>query len=220
MGNIGLAFGWYHAAGVLPYAVGADGTLKFLLGLSSVHHNQASDFGGLQDEIDKNNPQKTAAREGCEELMFIFDKNLMFEKILESYNKYKKLFDLSKIQSVSYNQLLTAIHKAHFSISNNYIMYFINIPYQKNLPDLFKQRKANYKELLSSCWDETVRLVWVDVDELFDAINNRSHFGSVIIKDFSLYEPFVKSLVAARSQNIISNINAQRKIFTHKQSVR
>ncbi len=209
--SFGLSFGAkdfsYYAAGVLPYALDADGQLQFLLGLSSVHADQASDFGGLQDKIDDHYPQRTAAREGCEELMFIFDTDPSFKRILKLRNSYGKYFDMVKVHSVSYNRLYAAMSKSCLSsLSDNYIMHFIAIPYQENIPVMFQQRKLMYKGLLPHCWDETVRLVWVSVDEVFEAIAARSPFGPVVIKNFSLYEPFVKSLIVARSQGIIAQI--------------
>lgn len=199
----------YHAAGVLPYAVDAHGKVSFLLGLSSVHRDQASDFGGLRDDIDDYYPKKTAAREGCEELMFIFDDNSSFEKILTLRKKYGKNFDISKAQSASYKQLAAAISKnCLYSASNNYLMHFIEIPYQKDLPELFQQRKSSHAGLLPHCWNETLKLVWIRCDELFQAIDNRKPYGPVVIRNISLYEPFVQSLITARAHGIIRHIGA------------
>lgn len=212
--NFELSFGEknfsYRAAGVLPYALGADGKVKFLLGVSSVHHNQVTDYGGLRDEIDKHHPKWTAAREGCEELMFLFDDNCAFEKIVALRNKQGKRFDAFKAGSQSYNQLFSSMSNAHFSVSDNYIMYFITLRFDESIPEVFRQRKSCYEGSLPDCWDETVKLIWVDADELFDVIDNKRILR---IQNFNLYEPFVKSLVMARKQGIIAEIKKSTELF-------
>jgi hypothetical protein len=203
----------YVAAGVLPYAFDANGKVQFLVGLSSVHDNQASDFGGLHDKIDSYNAKRTAAREGCEELLFIFDTNPTFEKILTLRRTYKKNFNISTAQSSTYHRLYAAMHQnCCCSVSNDYIMHFIAVPYQENITALFQQRKLYYKGLLPRCWNETVQLIWVSVDQLYEAIDKRKTHGPVAIKDFNLYEPFVKSLMKARSQGIITHIKKTPRI--------
>lgn len=182
------------------------GKVKVLLGLSSVHDDQASDFGGLRDAIDCYNPGQTAAREGCEELMFIFDHEADFKRLLVLRNTYGKKFDIVQASSSTYGHLYNGMDDGLSTFSDGYIMYFVNIPYQKNLSQLFLQRKALYEGLLPHCWDETVRLVWVDIDELFEAIDIRDLFRPVKIEDFNLYEPFVRSIKVARDQGIIGNL--------------
>ncbi len=201
----------YHAAGVLLYAHDDAGRTKILLGLSSVHGDEASDFGGLMDDIDRYRPELTAAREGCEELMFLFDSDSAFHELLLLRNKYKKNFDIAKAPSGSYKYLLNALADGcPYSLSEGYIMHFVKIPYQEHLPAVFSRRKSLYKTLykgcLPHCWNETLSLVWADLDEVYTAIRMRASFEPITIKGCTLYEPFVKSLLVAESQKIILKI--------------
>lgn len=201
------AMAHYHAAGVLPYAYDSKGNIKVLMGLSSVHGDQASDFGGLRDDIDALNPIRTAAREGCEELMFIYDPTSSFKGLLELRNLYGKGFNLFKATSATYTLILSKLTPdCPFSVSSKYCMYFINISYQEDLPKLFLKRKAKYKGLLPKCWNETVKLVWEDLEEVLKAIDTPRSFGPVKINGYSLYEPFVQSLKAARDTGILKNL--------------
>ncbi len=193
----------YRAAGVLPYAVDASGRTKILLGLSSVHADQASDFGGLRDSIDGFNPLVTAAREGCEELMFIFDGDSSFNRILTKRYSYKKGFDISKAHSATYKRLIDLLPDCPYSYSERYIMHFIQVPYQPELPKRFLQRKAAYAGKLPHCWNETVRMVWADLEAVLVAINVRTPGNPVIIDGVTLYEPFVRSLIVAQENKLI-----------------
>lgn len=194
----------YHAAGVLPYAIDGTGRVKILLGASSVHKNQLSDFGGLRDEIDGYSPQRTAAREGCEELMFIFDGERAFKKIVSLRNTFKKKFDITKARSRSYKRLRNAMFHACPRVTNSgYIMHFIQIPYDETISTTFDKRKGLYQTLVPKCWNETVALVWVDLDDLLSAIHATAEPKLPIIAGFKLYKPFVQSLVAAYKNSVI-----------------
>lgn len=204
----------YRAAGVLPYAFDGNGTMQFLVGLSSVHGDQASDFGGLRDDEDNNDPVHTAAREGCEELMFIFDANESFEKLSVLADKHGKDFDVRKANSATYQMLYAAAKKASYSFSNNYRMYLVPIDYQENIVGRFQKRKDAYERKLRSCWNETTSLAWIAADAIFQKIDTRQDTDSIVINGVTLYEPFVQSLIVARSQGIIdavqkSNLESQ-----------
>jgi hypothetical protein len=119
----------YRGAGVLPYAFDAQGDIQVLVGSSSVHKGTASDFGGLKDDIDAWNPLYTAAREGCEELMFIFDSTSSFEELIKGRNCFGKDFNLLKAQSASYAQILAKLTpNTPHTKSNDYYMYFVGMP--------------------------------------------------------------------------------------------
>jgi len=201
-----ISAGYYHAAGVLPYAYDQHGAVKILVGVSSVHGNKATDFGGLKDSEDGNNPYWTAAREGCEELMFILDQQSDFEEILKKRNKHGKQFDIFKAQSKTHTYLLTQLHRkksCFCSSSNNYLMHFIQIDYQENLPALFEQRKKRYTSTVPYCWDETVKLVWLDLKKVLEAVTAKKHKNKLEVE---LYGPFAQSLRAALSTGIIERI--------------
>lgn len=223
---LGVAFGTllgatdlsYKAAGVLPYAIGNDGRIKLLLGVGS-HRNKASDFGGLRDDEDMQNPKVTAAREGCEELMFALDTDEAFARILALRNKYGNLFDLSKAGSTTYKILRHALHKAPCSINGTYHMYFTQISYQENLLELFKDRKAAYSGSLPHCWNETTKIEWIDLCELLDAIDKRDNHNPIIINGITLYEPFIQSLLIARSQGIITTLSKRTSPITHTTAI-
>lgn len=194
----------YKAAGVLPYAYNPEGSLKYLIGSSWVHKGEASDFGGLRDDEDLGNPQYTAAREGCEELLFAFDNNQSFEQIFKLRKRFGNSFDIAKAGSRSYEILRKKLKNAPFSTSNDYIMYFAEIEYDETLPERLKQRRAAYDGTLPRCWAETTQLAWVDHDELFRAIN--MHKRDITINGVTLFEPFVQSLIAAHSQGIVKRL--------------
>lgn len=188
----------YKAAGVLPYAIDKNGVTQVLLGLSSVHNNEASDFGGLKDREDLNQSAVTAAREGCEELMFIWDNDAQFKQLVTLKNKYRHHFDITKAHSVTYENLLQAINKdsTQSVITHDYRMYLIPIEYDKELPQKLHNRRAHYNGTLSSCWQETTQLVWVDLNALVNAITTTN---SILFNDkkITVYYPFACSFLAA-----------------------
>jgi hypothetical protein len=193
----------HYAAGILPYAVDGSGKIKILLGSSSVHADQLSDFGGLADASDNGCSQVTAAREGCEELMFIFDKETDFKRILVLRNRFKKKFDITKAASSTYDYLIKVIHTGcPYVINNGYVMYFVQIPYQEDMTQRFLERKELYRGLLPRCWNETVKFLWVDLDTLLEVMNKK--YSKPV--DYRLYNPFVKSLKMAHEQNIIAGL--------------
>lgn len=199
----------YKAAGVLPYAVDSTGGVKILVGVSSVHKNQATDFGGKADLIDNNNPLQTAAREGCEELMFVFDTDAKLKQLADARLVFGKALDISRLNSTSYiflsQKLIDTVH-CFASLCNQYMMHFIKFDYQEKLPKLFLKRKFAFTGRVPHSWDETAQLLWIDLDTVFHAIDNRSASGPVQIGNQCLYEPFVQSLLAARANGIIANI--------------
>lgn len=194
----------YYAAGILPYAIDGTGKVKFLIGASSVHGDQASDFGGLKDLIDNNLSKKTAAREACEELMFILDDNITFKRIVSLCKKYKKNFDIGKSGSKCYQFLISALkNNCPYIINNGYIMHFVLIPYDETIVKRFRKRKTIFKEIVPKCWNETVSLAWVNLDHLLYAIKTKTHIQSITTENITLYKPFIKSIKIAHKSGII-----------------
>lgn len=199
----------YRAAGILPYAFDADGNLQVLLGLSSVHNNKASDFGGYKDPVDSNNPYWTAAREACEELMFIFDTHDQFLQLLVGRRAQGKNFNPFKAGSKTYHFLFNKLHEptSCYSMHHGYQMHFINIDYQPFLPELFACIKDTPFNHLPKCWHETSRLAWTKLDDILHAIHKRADSAKPIkIADYYLFEPFVQSLITAQATGIIAQI--------------
>jgi hypothetical protein len=195
----------YKAAGILPFAYDENDRLCFLLGLSSVHGDKASDFGGLRDASDNNKPYLTAAREACEELMFILDADESFKQIRKSRNRFGWKFDIEKTDSNSFKYFLQASScQCIVNSTSDYCMYLMPIKYSTSLPSQFAKRKRDYGHKVPHCWNETTRLVWVPVENVYKAIDNRtSTKRRVTIQDFELYEPFVHSLLIARSLGVL-----------------
>ena len=95
----------YHSAGILPYAIDQNNEIWLLVGLEPGRNNQAFDFGGKKDPEDNNNSAFTAAREGSEELLFIFDEDEQeFQRILNLGRAKGKNFDISKANSRTFTQ--------------------------------------------------------------------------------------------------------------------
>lgn len=194
----------YYAAGIIPYAIDDTGKVKFLIGASSVHGDQASDFGGLKDLIDNDLPEKTAAREACEELMFILDNNITFKRIVSLREKYKKNFDIGKSGSKCYQFLISALkNNCPYIVNNGYIMHFVLIPYDETIVKKFRKRKNIFKDIVPKCWNETVSLAWVDLDDLLHAIKTKTHIPSIKNGNITLYKPFIKSIKIAHKNGII-----------------
>lgn len=202
----------YHAAGILPYAFDQSGRLMVLLGLSSVHRDEASDFGGYKDPVDNDNPYWTATREACEELMFIFDTHDQFLQLLVGRRAQGKNFNPFKAGSKTYHFLLNKLYAptSCYSIHHGYQMHFINIDYQPFLSELFACRKDTPFNHLPKCWHETSKLVWVSLADILRAISSRVHPADPIVVDgCSLFEPFVQSLITAQENGIIARLKKQ-----------
>lgn len=200
----------YKAAGILPYAINENGEVELLLGLSSIHGNQASDFGGLRDESDCNDSKITAAREACEELLFVFDNDEQFKRLLELRHAFGKNFDIVKARSQSFEILINRLYDAKniYSTSwDNYVMYFVQIPHYASLSQIFDKRKQAYCNQLPHCWNETSQYSWIKLSDIKKAISQRGKSGAPIkINNVYLYEPFVQSLITAYHNGIISEI--------------
>lgn len=200
----------YKAAGILPYTVDEQGEISLLLGLSSVHGNQASDFGGLKDESDGNDTRFTAAREACEELLFVFDNEPQFKRLLELRNYFGKNFDPAKAKSQSFEILMNKLQNGntHYHSSwDDYVMYFVSIPFYESFEEEFIQRKIKYDNKLPHCWNETTQFAWIKLADIMQAIAHRGKSRTPLkIGNVSLYEPFVQSMITSNNNGIIDAI--------------
>ena len=196
----------YHAAGVLPYAVDTNNKVWLLLGSEAIKSGQACDFGGGKDYDDKDDSAVTAAREGCEELLFIFDEEAKaFPTLLKSKlgycfdfnasSTYKKLLHDIKHNKTSYN-----------STFNGYVTHFVKISYDVHLPTLFEARKKKYAGKLPFCWNEKVCLYWVPLQEVLGAITKSPDIYSVYVLTsrgyVQLFAPFVESITTAQKNKL------------------
>lgn len=199
----------YKGAGILPYAQGPDGHTYFLLGLSRVHHDHASDFGGLRDAADGFNPLVTAAREASEELMFLFDSDQQFEQLIQDRNLFgaDSPIDHSHTYSYLYNRMceLSPCPSVEY---HGYTMYFMPIDYRADLPELLERRKALYGHRLTSCWNETTRLVWVPAESLLSAVSGSvDHSLPVAYGSITLYRYFAASLYRAYRWHLLPELS-------------
>lgn len=215
----------YHAAGVLPFYADKDGKIWLMLGKSTVHNNKVSDFGGLKDKEDNEDAYVTAAREGCEELLFALDEESSFARILQLRKKYGKHdFNLQQAQSLTHKKIMTALNSdLCFPVtSHGYNMHFITFKPDTCNTTLFTQgnerlssRKSKFKGTLPHCWNETAKFIFVTIDELFDAIDQQytCSYDHVYLKnhDCYLYEPFIESMLKAREQGIIAQLQQRFK---------
>ena len=143
----------YHSAGILPYAVDDQNNIWLLVGLEPGRNNQAFDFGGKKDPEDNNNSAFTAAREGSEELLFIYDEDEQeFQRILNLGRTKGKNFDISKANSRTFTRILDKINDKTTTFSTTargYITYLVQVTYRPDeAPQLFAQRRQNYGKQL------------------------------------------------------------------------
>lgn len=209
----------YKAAGILPYAFDEYNQIWVLIGLEAIKNNQACDFGGGKDFNDHNQPALTAAREASEEILFIFDENTdEFEHLLESKNLFLKSFDIRKTQSKTYNFFLNQIDdtSCYESISNEYITYFIKIPYESKLTDAFAKRKKQYATQLPFSWNEKITLCWVKLQDILAAIENSSSIQGIWVstenESIELFPLFAQSLMQAHHNGIFKKFEIHQHI--------
>lgn len=142
-----------YSAGILPYQVGENGKIYFLLGKDT--QGAWSDFGGKCEFQDKNNIKETAAREFFEEsLNSIIDLNTTREML-----KNEKNYTLIISKTLS---------------GSPYYMFILRVPM---LPDTARDRfkrtlqyleykKADYTSL------EKTDIKWVSLDTILHCLLN------------------------------------------------
>ncbi len=201
----------YHSAGILPYAVMSNNEVVILLGLEPLRNNFAFDFGGKKDPEDKNNPAFTAAREGSEELLFIFDNDQTFQQLLMYKKKYQNNFMMYRTSASTYWTIVHFIENNPIvSMSNGYLTYFIKINYDPHLPAAFLARKK--MPGIPPSWNEKGELYWVKLQDLIAALNQSKNLQQVDVvvnngsKKIRLFEPVAISLKTALNNGVLKNL--------------
>jgi len=193
----------YHSAGILPYAI--DNQKKWLLvGLEPYRNNQAFDFGGKKDPEDHDNSRYTAAREGTEELLFLYDDANNFDRIVKIYNAHKDNFQLYKADSKTYHFFREAMKHSATSESRGYITYFVKIDYNPELPKNFINRRKSQR--LPGSWIEKNQLVWLSLDEIVTALKNNSNDNAFSVSGIKIFPHFAQSLRTAWQNGTLAQL--------------
>ena len=190
----------YKAAGIVPYALDESGDVWILAGADSLKNNQLCDFGGLKDSNDGNKSEVTAAREAAEELLFILDKDATFNELLK---------DKAVNASATQNYLLNCIKSSKdcFKLINEnygYISYYIKVPFNAELTQLFKQRKNAYKDQLPAALNEKEDVRWVNLSEIVKTTEKE------ISSSAQFYPPFLDSLLKAKAAGFMSRMQLHK----------
>lgn len=141
-----------YSAGILPYQVGENGKIYFLMGKDN--NGTWSDFGGKCEFSDKNNIKETAARE-------------FFEESLNS------IIDLSTTRDMLKNEKNYTLINSKTISGSPYYMFILRTPM---LPDTARDRfqrtlkylqytNANYTSL------EKTDIKWVSLDTILHCLN-------------------------------------------------
>lgn len=202
----------YHSAGIVPYAVDQNNEAYILVGIEPGRYNQAFDFGGAKDPEDKENPAFTAAREGSEELLFIYDENDQdFKRLLDLHYKHGKTFNLYRARSNTYERILNKINDRNTSFqstSGGYVTYFVRISFRPQIPQLFIQRHQQYAGKLPYCWAEKNHLVWLKLKDVMHALGQSKDLRNVFVpanqgRQAHLFYPFAQSLKTAEQNGTL-----------------
>lgn len=197
-------FPYYHSAGVVPYAVDSANQVWILVGTEPARSHLAFDFGGKADPEDKGNPAFTAAREGAEELLFLYDENDQeFVRLAGLAQRHGKQFNLYKANSVTYPRLLDKAQTGFNSLSNGYMTYFVKISYRSQVPDMFEARYQKFNRQIPYSWKEKSQLYWIKLTDLINALQNARDINNVFVagqnskvgsKKIQLFPAFAQSL--------------------------
>lgn len=206
----------YHSAGVLPYAIDKTNQIWVLVGTEPARHNQAFDFGGKKDSVDKDNPLYTGAREGAEELLFLYDETEQeFMHLIEQAQKYGKNFNPYKANSITYLQLMHNMNDNLRILSNGYMTYFVKVPYQFDIPDRFETRYRKFARGRNAPynWFEKNALYWVKLTDLTKALTTQN-INNIVVpaenskgkRQISLFPSFAHSLYDALSRGTLAQL--------------
>lgn len=215
----------YNSAGILPFAVDSNGQINLLVGLENRPFKNgpvqtyAMDFGGKLDPQDNNNPLYSAAREGSEELAFIYDETPAdFKKVLDARKKFGKNFNVRTSGARSYQRILQKLLQdeitgkpALYNNNNNfYVMYFPRFSY-RDIDQLFQNRIQQYGAQIPHDWHEKNRLVWLNLKDLINAIKARSSYKQPIVVNstrgpITLWPYFADSVTQAYQRGILENL--------------
>lgn len=198
----------YHSAGFAPYAIDTNNKKWILVGLEPFRGNQAFDFGGKKDDEDHDDSRYTAAREGTEELLFLFDVTDNFNRIVKIYNSHKNDFKLYKAGSSTYDFLRAAMKNSPTSLSRGYVTYFVKIDYNPTLPQNFINRRKS--QMLPSAWIEKNQLVWLPLDEIIRALNTHNDDSRLYVQSshgaIKLFPHFAQSLRTALKNGTLAQL--------------
>lgn len=215
----------YKAAGILPFAVDPQGRAHLLVGLENRSFKNgpvqayAMDFGGKDDAQDNHNPAYTAAREGAEELTFIYDETPAdFKRIVDARHKFGSNFNVNASGARTYKRILEKIQKdeitqkpALYNNNNNfYIMYFPRFSY-RDVDQLFQTRIKQYGSQIPHDWHEKSHLVWLAIDDVIKAIKARSAYNQPLTVTspkgiLTIWPYFADSLIQAYQRGILENL--------------
>lgn len=201
---------YYHSAGILPYAIDGNRVL-LLVGLEPFRNNQAFDFGGKADPEDNNNPRYTAAREGAEEMLFLFDQNSQeFERILTLYKTHGKKFELHKANARTYKYFTETLKSSPTVISRDYITFFAKVDYNPALSKLFADRHNTFGSRLPSSWREKNRLVWLELNEVVKALSKNPDDNNLWVNSnqgmIKIFPHFAGSLRTAWKNGVFNQL--------------
>lgn len=214
----------YKAAGILPFGVDPQGKIHLLVGLENRSFKNSSvqayamDFGGKIDAQDNNNPAFSAAREGTEELTFIYDETPAdFKRMLDAYKKFGHNFNVNTSGARTYKRILQKIQQdevtgkpALYNNNNNfYVMYFPRFSY-RDANQLFQARIAQYGAQIPHEWHEKSRLVWLKLTDVMNAIKAHQPKTPLVVAGpqgpITIWPYFADSLIQAYQRGILANL--------------
>lgn len=211
----------YKAAGILPFAVDSNSNVHLLVGIENRSFKNgpvqayAMDFGGKIDAQDNNNPAYSAAREGAEELAFIYDETPAdFKRVLDARKKFGKTFNVNASGARSYKRILQKIKQdeisgkpALYNNNNNfYIMYFPRFSF-RDVNQLFQTRINQYGAQIPHDWHEKNRLVWLPVKDVINAIKAKTNWQApLVVNGITIWPYFADSLIQAYQRGILENL--------------
>lgn len=211
----------YKAAGILPFAVDPQGNVSLLVGLENRSFKNgpvktyAMDFGGKIDAQDSNNPAYSAAREGAEELAFIYDETPAdFKRVLDARNKFGQGFNVNASGARTYKRILEKIRQdevtgkpALYNNNNNfYVMYFPRFSF-RDVNQLFQARIQQYGKQIPHDWHEKNQLVWLRVNDIIKAIKARTNGQApLVVNGITIWPYFADSLIQAYQRGILENL--------------
>ncbi|GMU19663.1 MAG: hypothetical protein AMXMBFR12_08550 [Candidatus Babeliales bacterium] len=215
----------YKAAGILPFAVASNGDIFLLVGLENRSFKggpvkaYAMDFGGKIDAQDSNNPAYSAAREGAEELAFIYDETPTdFKRVLDIRKKFGPNFNVNASGALSYKRILNKIQKdaitgkpALYNNNNNfYIMYFPRFSYDtpsRNVPQLYQMRLKQYGNQIPYEWREKSQLIWLPVKDIINAIKALpTQRAPLVVNGITIWPYVADSIIQAYQRGILNNL--------------
>ena len=180
----------YKGAGVIPYAI-KDGKLYFLLGIFSdqnfsrdhkkLFSYSSSYFGGMKKPEDNEKPYFTASREVSEQLLFIFNPDIILKKGNKIELKKTKTFD-------TFYQKIKHLNAPKVEVEGVYI-YFVQISYCAQIYSSIWHRGIYdfpyHKRLLDLKWIPMEELLnYLVSDKLTDLatqIKNEKIFDKLLI---------------------------------------